>query len=67
MVGVNKTSWHLHIFSALWAYRTSVKNAIGFTPFQLVYGIEAVLLSECDIPSLKLTIELLPPTSTKEE
>jgi hypothetical protein len=32
-----------------------------------VYGIEVVLPIECDIPSLKLAIELLPNTSTKEE
>jgi hypothetical protein len=67
MVGVNKTSWNLHLFSALWAYRTSVKTTTGFTPFQLVYGIEAVLPIECEIPSLKLTIELLPHTSVEEE
>jgi hypothetical protein len=67
MVGTNKTSWHLQLFSALWAYRTSVKTAIGFTPFQLVYNIEAVLPIKCEIPSLKLTLELLPHTSVKEE
>jgi hypothetical protein len=67
MVGTNKTSWHLQLFSALWAYHTSVKTATGFTPFQLVYGIEAVLPIECEIPSLKLTVELLPHTSVEEE
>jgi hypothetical protein len=55
------------LFSVLWAYRTSVKSATGFTPFQLVYGIEVVLLIECEIPSLKLAIELLPNTSSSEE
>jgi hypothetical protein len=67
MVGENKTSWHLQLFSALWAYRTSVKTATGFTPFQLVYGIEVVLPIECEIPSLKLKVELLPHTSVEEE
>ena len=33
MVGVKKTSWHLHLFSTLLAYRTLVKTTIGFTPF----------------------------------
>jgi hypothetical protein len=32
-----------------------------------MYGIEFVLPIECEIPSLKLVIELLPKTSTKEE
>jgi hypothetical protein len=60
MVGKNETSWHLQFFSALWAYRTSVKTSTGFTPFQLVYGIEVILPIECEIPSLKLKVELLP-------
>lgn len=33
------TNWHLIIFPSLWAYRTLVKNATGFTPFQLVHGV----------------------------
>jgi hypothetical protein len=67
MVGENKTSWHLQLFFALWAYWTSVKTATRFTPFQLVYGIEVVLPIECEIPSLKLKVELLPHTSAEEE
>ena len=55
------------LFLALWAYRTSVKTSTGFTPFQLVYGLEAVLPIECEIPSLKLAIELLPATSGEEK
>jgi len=37
------------------------------TPFQLIYIMEAVLPIECEIPSLKLEIELLPATSVEEE
>ena len=54
-------------FLALWAYQTSAKTATGFTPFQLVYGLEVVLPIECEIPSLKLAIELLPATSEEEK
>ena len=54
------------LFSALWAYRTLVKTSTVFTPFQLVYGLEAVFPIECKIPSLKLAIELLPATSEEE-
>ena len=39
----------------------------GFTPFQLVYGLKAVLPIQCQIPSLKLAIKILPDTSTEEE
>ena len=54
-------------FSALWAYRTSAKTVTGFTPFQLVYVLDVMLPIECEIPSLKLVIELLPATSKEEK
>jgi len=43
-----------------------VRNATGFTPFQLVYGLEAVLPIQCEISSLKLVIDLFPETSEEE-
>jgi hypothetical protein len=67
MIGIHKTSWHTMLFSTLWAYRKSVKSATGFTPFQLVYGLEDILSIECEIPSLNLVVELLPNTYTEEE
>ena len=66
MIGIRKRNWHLILYSALWAYRTSVRNATGFTPFQLVYGLEAILPIQCEISSLKLAIDLLPDTSEEE-
>ena len=53
MVEDHKSNRYLTLFSALWAYRTSIKMAIGFTPFQLVYGLESVLPIECQIPHSK--------------
>jgi transposase InsO family protein len=67
MIGIHKTSWQTMLFLVLWAYQTSVKSTTGFTPFRLVYGVEAILPIECEIPSLKLAIELLPNTSAEEE
>ena len=66
MIGVRKRKWHLILYLALWAYRTSVRNATRFTPFQLVYGLEAILPIQCEISSLKLAIDLLPDTSEEE-
>ena len=66
MIRVHKRNWNLILYSALWAYRTSMRNATRFTPFQLVYGIEAILPIQCEISSLKLVFDLLPDTSTKE-
>ena len=67
MVGHAKSNWHLQLFSTLWAYRTIVKTSTGFTPFQLVYGLEETLLIECEIPSLNLTVELFLNTTIEEE
>ena len=54
------------MYSALWAYRTSVRNATGFAPFQLVYVLEAIFPIQCEISSLKLIIDMLPNTSSEE-
>ena len=55
------------LYPAFWAYMTAVKTATSFSPYQLVHGVEFVLLVECEIPSLKLDMEILPYTSTLEE
>ena len=67
MDGKHKLNWHIQLFSKFWAYQTLAKTAIGFTPFQLVYGLEAVLWIECKIPSLKLNVDLLPNTTEEEQ
>lgn len=55
------------LYPALWVYQTSVKTGVGFTHFQLVYGLESIFSIECKIPSLKLAVELLPETSSLKE
>jgi hypothetical protein len=55
------------LFFALWAYRTAVKTATGFTPFHLVHGVEETLPIECEIPTLRTAIELLPDTAPMEQ
>ena len=45
---------------------TTIKTATGFSPYQLIHGVESVLPVECEIPSLKLA-ELLSSTSALEE
>ena len=55
------------LYPSLWAYRTAVNNATGFSLYQLVHGVESVFPVESEIHSLKLAIELLPDTSPLEE
>ena len=66
-VGMQIRNWHLMLFSAFWAYQTTAKTTTRFTHFQFGYGLEATISIECEIPSLKIVVELLLDTSTEEE
>jgi hypothetical protein len=55
------------LYPTLWAYRTSVKTSTSFSPFQLVHGVESILPIECEIPSLRLVVVLLPDTFDLEQ
>jgi hypothetical protein len=65
-INLAKSNWHLVLYSTLWAYLTSIKIATSFCPFQLIYQLEEVFLIECQIPSLKLAVELLLDTTPLE-
>ena len=46
-------TWDAELPCALWAYRTAIKTSTGFSPYHLVYGKEALLPIEVEIPALK--------------
>ncbi|KAG8471705.1 hypothetical protein CXB51_036174 [Gossypium anomalum] len=50
--------WHEKLPFVLLTYRTFVKTSTGATLFSLVYGMEAVLLIEVEIPSLQILTEV---------
>jgi transposase InsO family protein len=50
------TNWDDKLWGALWAYRIAYKVTTQFTPFQLVYGQEAILPIEFELPSLRVAI-----------
>ena len=54
---VTYKDWHEMLPFALHGYRTFVRTSIGATPFSLVYGMEAVLPVEVEIPSLRVLME----------
>ena len=57
IVSRTKKDWHERLGEALCAYRTTHRTATGATPYSLVYGSEAVLPLECQVPSLRIAIQ----------
>ena len=49
--------WHEKLPYALMAYRTAIRTSTGATPYNLMYGMEAVLPVEVEIPSLCILME----------
>ena len=47
-------NWDLEVPSGVWSYHTSLKTSTGFTQFRLVFGKEALVLVEVEIPALKM-------------
>lgn len=65
-VNESQRFWHEMLPNALWAYRTNARMSTGVTPYSLVYGAEAVLPLETEIPSYWLSIAAdLSPSSSQ--
>ena len=62
-INASRSNWHIMCYPALWVYWTTVKTATMLSPFQLVHEVEAFTPVECEIPSLKIAIHVLPDTS----
>lgn len=52
-----KKDWYEKLRYILWAYRTHIYTITGETPFSLVYGNEAIVPLELDIPSLRISLQ----------
>ncbi|XP_010677715.1 uncharacterized protein LOC104893316 [Beta vulgaris subsp. vulgaris] len=58
MVDNNPRKWDELLLYALWAYRTSKIEAIGVTPFNLVYGHTPVIPAEVNIRSSRVAQQM---------
>ena len=55
-VGQKTQHWDKHLNAALWAYLTSFRTSLGFTPFHLLHGQEALLPIEVELSSLRVLL-----------
>ena len=53
----NHKHWQEKLPFALLGYRTTIRTSTGATPYFLVYGTEAVIPAEVEIPSLTIIQE----------
>jgi hypothetical protein len=49
----NKKAWDSKLKFSLWADRVTTKRSLGISPFQLVYGTEAIFPSQLALPVAK--------------
>ena len=53
-----RRDWHKKLPYALMAYRIAIKISTRATPYSLIYGMEAVLSAEVEIPSLRILMKI---------
>jgi transposase InsO family protein len=46
----NKKAWDSKLKFSLWVYRVTTKRSLGVSPFQLMYGVEAIFTSQLTLP-----------------
>ncbi|XP_075113094.1 uncharacterized protein LOC142182649 [Nicotiana tabacum] len=49
--------WHKKLPFALLGFRTTMHTSVGVTPYLLVYGTEAIIPAQVEIPSLRIIVE----------
>jgi hypothetical protein len=50
MLEENKKAWDSKLKFSLWAERVWTNRSLGISPFQLVYGVEAIFPSQLALP-----------------
>ena len=58
LVNDNRTDWDIQLYTVLFSYRTAYKVATGHSPFELVYGLLPLMLTEYIFPTQRTTTDL---------
>ena len=58
IVSESKIVWGLKLHLVMWAYQVAYKMAIGSTPFNMIYGLDAILPLEFLVPMLRIAQEI---------
>jgi hypothetical protein len=52
----NQLDWDVRLPVVVWAFRIAYKVTTRHTPFRLMFGVEARMLSEWELPSLQTAV-----------
>ena len=55
-ISLSKKDWNVKLSESLWAYHMTFRTLTGIMSFSLVYGWEAVIPLEIQIPSLRVAL-----------
>ena len=58
IVSKSKIDWELKLHSIVWAYRVEYKMDIGTMPFNMVYGLDAILPLDFLVPTLRVAQDI---------
>eukprot|EP00253_Pinus_taeda_P026592 PITA_26592 len=58
VVSSNRKDWAERLVEATWAYNTTWKTTIGFTPYDLVYGKKVVFSIEFEYNTLRMAAQI---------
>eukprot|EP00253_Pinus_taeda_P029632 PITA_29632 len=58
IVHLHRRDWAKRLPEALWAYRTTWRNTIGHSPYELIYGKEVLLPIEFQVKTFKMAVQL---------
>jgi hypothetical protein len=50
LVSENRIDWDEHLFTMLFSYKITYKIAIGYTPYQLMYGLHPLMPIKYIVP-----------------
>jgi len=66
MVSRSRRDWHERLLDALWVYRTTVRIATSWTPYNLVFGSEVVLPLKVQLDSLRVAMQFIDPNENAQ-
>eukprot|EP00253_Pinus_taeda_P018559 PITA_18559 len=58
VVSSSRKDWADRLAEATWAYNTTCKTTMGFTPYELIYGKKALLSIEFEYNTLRMAAQL---------